>query len=149
MKKLIYGLGITAIGAALTMLLWVILSMAFEVEQSAMDRITGAVNTAVWIPMIVYLISGLFQIIRFRGRFDQESYQPLKKPIAMMVSFIIQAVLFALLGRPGSDLGQASLTFVCALVFILVLSALTMAAALIWGRPIIGTTKLPFANSDL
>ena len=148
MRKLIYGLSITAIGAALTMLLWVILSMAFEAERSALDRIAGAVNTAAWVPMVVYLISGMVQMIRFRGRYDQEFYQPLKKPVAMLMAFVIQAVLIALLGRPGSDLGQASLAFVCGLLLTLVLGILTMAAALIWGRPIIGATKLPFINSD-
>ena len=149
MKKLISGLATTAAGAALTMLLWVILSMVFEAEQSALERIAGAVNTAAWVPMIVYLISGLFQMIRFRGRYDQESYQPLKRPVAMMMAFIIQAVLIALLGRPGNNLGQASLAFVSGLLLTLVLGILTMIAAMIWGRPIIGETKIPFIKSDM
>jgi len=149
MKKMIYGLGIAAAGAALTTLLWVVVSMAFEVEQSALDRITGAVNVAVWMPMVTYLVTGLFQTVRFRRRFDQESYQPLKKPVSLVATFIVQAIIIALWGRPGSDLGQASLAFVSALILTLVMGMLTMMAALIWGRPIIGTTKLPFTKSDL
>lgn len=146
MKNLISGLAITAVGAALTVVLWVVLSVAFEAEQSALNRIAGAVNTAAWIPMIVYLITGLIQIVRFRGRVDQESYQPLKKPVSVMVVFIVQAVVIGLLGRPASDMGQASLAFVCGLLLTLLLGLLAMAAALIWGRPIIGRTKLPFAR---
>lgn len=146
MKKLI-GLTITAIGAALMMLLGVILGLVFEVEQSALDRITSAVNTAAWIPMIGYIISALFQMIKFRKRFDQQSFQPLKKPFGLMVTFIVQVVIFVF-SRPASNRGQASIAFVSAMVVVLVMSVITFSASMVWGRPIPGRTEMPFSNSN-
>lgn len=147
MKKLI-GVTITASSAALIMLLWVILSMAFEIEQSALDRITGAVNTAAWGPMTGYVITALLEMLKFRKRFDQQSFQPLRKPFTLMVTFIVQVVIFVVFGRPDSSRGQASIAFVSAMVIVLVTSVITFSAAMIWGRPIIGRTELPFSNSD-
>lgn len=147
MKKII-GLTITGIGAALMMLLWVILSMVFEVEQSALDRIGRAINIAVWVPMVGYLVVTVFEMIRFRKRFDQQSFQPLKKPFALMVAFIVQVVIFVVFGRPDSNRGQASIAFVSAMLFVLIFSVLTFGAALICGRPIPGRTELPFSCSD-
>lgn len=112
-----------------------------------LDRITSAVNTAAWIPMIGYIISALFQMIKFSKRFDQQSFQPLKKPFGLMVTFIVQVVIFVF-SRPASNRGQASIAFVSAMVVVLVMSVIVFSASMVWGRPIPGRTEMPFSNSN-
>ena len=148
MKKIIYGTAITAQGAAMTMLFWSIMAAFFEAEQSALDTISSSVNLVTWVPVAVYLVSAVATSIRFRARYDQMSYQPLRKPVAILVSFVTQTGLFAVLGKPSNVHGQASTAFVIALILSLILGVFSLATAFVLGRPILGSTKLPFSGNE-
>lgn len=146
MKKFI-GVGITAVSAAATMLLWSFLGLAFEIEGVARDRIGQGVNLSALVPVVVYICTALCAHLRYRKRLDANHYQPLyRHPTGLIVNACAQTLLMVLTGFPSQGVGQTSTAFVTALVLVLLTGTMSLVAALIFGRPVGGKTSFPNAK---
>ena len=144
MKKYILGASITVGGALLCVGVWQLTVMAFVLEGLTRDRIGLALIMAACVPWVIYTINTVIQKMTNSGRIDGNHYQPLLRPWSLGVNLVVQSVVMVLWGIPTQDQGQAAIAFVCATILAIMMGALSLAGALILGRPVPGVTRIPF-----
>lgn len=146
MKKVI-GIAITLAGAVLTVVLWHVLGLAFELEGLTRDRIGLAVVAASLAPLAVYIGAVIYACCRYNKRLDANSYQPFHRfPVGSVVNAAVQVLIMWVLGMPTQSVGQATAAFTAAVIAVVLLGAVSLGTALICGRPVGGKTCLPFVR---
>ena len=139
MKKIIYGLMTTGLSSALAIAIWSLISPMLEMEGAIRQQYTSAVSLISTLPVAVYLLHSLYVRVLYRDRNDTKAYQPLKRPLLLLMNLALQSVSMSVFNTAEVIVLPIILVCLCGLF--------GLAAALIVGRPVPGKTR--FFGHDL
>ena len=145
MKKIIYGLMTTGLSSALAIAIWSVVSPMLEMEGAIRQQYTSAVSLISTLPVAVYLLHSLYvRCILYRDRNDTKAYQPLKRPMLLLMNLALQSVSMSLYCNVFNTTDKVTLF---PIIMVCLCGFFGLAFALVIGRPVPGKTR--FLGHDL